>query len=449
MDGDSDSRFWYPGVSASFRYQDLIGADVLSFGRLRASWGITGRQPPPFSNISGFTKGTFSDGWMGTGIESIYAGQEGVTRQGTAGNPSIEPERETEFEVGLDLAFLEERVSLGVTYYDRTTEDAIIAKPVPTSTGYFSRYENAAEWWNKGWEATLDLFPVRTDNFSWSLGGQWAANESCVLTLGGAGDYGLAGFVGSTASLVAPDDPDDPEGTCHQWGVFFTDDFVRFGRGEVVNGVDIDQAYPNAEAGAVYIAEDGFPVYDADLSVSGDPNPDWTAGIRSTFTFFNNLRISTLFDVRQGQEAWNGTRGALVYFGTHESTEEMHGLGQPWTFEGYGPGQGTEVMRNWDTWTLNGIGSGFTGPASQFIEDASYVKLREVSASFNLLQEWLRPIGFTAAEITVAARNLYTWTDYSGIDPENNLWGNSAGRGIDYFNNPQTRSWVFGLSLTR
>ncbi|NIP79573.1 MAG: SusC/RagA family TonB-linked outer membrane protein, partial [Gemmatimonadetes bacterium] len=365
--GGAGSHFWYPGVSASFRFQDLVNVDFLSFGRVRAAWGVTGRQPEPFSNISAYTKGFFSDGWLGDGVQSIYLGQEGVVRQGTAGNPDIEPERETEIEVGVDLAFLEDRVNLGVTYYDRQTEDAIIEKPVPTSTGFFARYENAAEWYNKGWEATLDIVPIRTDNFSWSIGGQWARNESCVTDLAGANDVYLAGFTGSQVSLVAPEDPSDPEGTCHPWGVFFTDDFVRFGRGEVVGGVEIDNAYPDAAPGDVYIAEDGFPVYDSDLNVSGDPNPDWTAGIRSTFTFFNNLRVSALVDIRQGQDAWNGTKGALYYFGTHADTEEMHGAGQPWVFEGHGPGAGTEVMRNWNTWTIGGIGSGFTGPSTLFI----------------------------------------------------------------------------------
>lgn len=449
LDGDNKSRFWYPGISASFRFHDLIESDFLSFARLRAAWGVTGRQPPPFSNISAYTKGFFGDGWLGDGIQSIYTGQEGVVREGTAGNPEISPERETEYELGLDVAVLDERLSLGLTYYDRQTKDAIVEKPVPTSTGYFARYENAASWWNKGWELTMDAFPVRTDDFSWSIGGQWSTNESCVTSLGGAGDLGIAGFVGSQVSLVAPSDPSRAEATCHPWGVFFTDDFVRFGRGEVVDGVNIDDAYPNGASGAIYIGADGFPVYDSDLSVTGDPNPDWMAGIRSSFTFRNRLRVTTLFDIRQGQQAWNGTKGALYYFGTHADTEEMHGVGTPHTFEGAGPGAGTEVMLNWNTWTVGGIGSGFTGPASQFIEDASYIKLREISVSYTLDPDWLAPLGFTAADVTVAGRNLVTWTDYSGIDPENNLWGNSAGRGIDYFNNPQSRSWVFGLSLTR
>jgi TonB-linked SusC/RagA family outer membrane protein len=449
LDGDSKSRFFYPGVSASFRFQDLVGSEMLSFGRLRASWGVTGRQPPPFSNISAFTKGFFDDGWLGDGIQSIYTGQEGVIRQATAGNPEIEPERETEYEFGLDVAILDERLSAGLTYYRRKTEDAIVAKPVPTSTGYFSRYENAASWWNRGWELTVDVFPVRSQDFTWSIGGQWSKNTSCVTSLGGAGDLGIAGFTGSQVSLVAPTDPSRPDDTCYPWGVFHTDDFVRFGRGEVVDGVDIDAAYPNATSGALFIDADGFPVYDADLSVTGDPNPDWMAGIRSSFTFRNRLRVTGLIDIRQGQDAWNGTKGALYYFGTHKDTEAMHGAGETRTFEGEGPGAGTPVTLNWNTWTVGGIGSGFTGPASQFIEDASYVKLRELSITYTLNPDWLAPIGFTAADVTVAGRNLVTWTDYSGIDPENNLWGNSAGRGIDYFNNPQSRSWVFGISLTR
>jgi TonB-linked SusC/RagA family outer membrane protein len=456
--GGGDKRFLYPGVSASFRFQDLVGLEQLNFGRVRASWGVTGRQPPAFSNISAFNKAFFDDGWLGDGIQSIYGGQEGVVTVATAGNPDIEPERESEFEVGLDLAFLDERVALGLTYYDRTTEDAILQKPVPPSTGYSFRWENAASWWNKGIEATLDLFPIRTDNFSWSVGGQWATNESCVTDLAGATELSLAGFTGSTTSLVAPDDPDDPDGTCHEWGVFYMTDFARFGRGEVVGGVSIDQAFPGAPDGTLYIAANGSPVQSAQQWVSGNPNPDWTAGIRSTLTFYNRLRVSGLLDIRQGQEMWNGTQGALFYFGTHRDAEPYQELntdgpwagriGLPHVFDGEGPGAGTEVLLNWTTWTT-GLGNSFTGPDAPAVEDASYMKLREISVSYSLPVNWLRPLGFAAADITLAGRNLATWTDYSGIDPESNLQGNDEGRGIDYFNNPQTRSWVIGVTLTR
>jgi hypothetical protein len=102
-----------------------------------------------------------------------------------------------------------------------------------------------------------------------------------------------------------------------------------------------------------------------------------------------------------------------------------------------------------ESWFWGGDGSGFTGPSSQFVEEAGFVKLRDISISYMLRdQDWLNRIGMSNAILTVSGRNLKTWTDYTGIDPESNLTF-GTGRGLDYFNNPQTRSYVFGITLNR
>jgi hypothetical protein len=173
---------------------------------------------------------------------------------------------------------------------------------------------------------------------------------------------------------------------------------------------------------------------------------------------FNSLRLSGLVDIRRGGDVWNGTKGALYYFGTHAETEKFHAEGVQGTvgqtvLEGQavaGPGAGKQVYFNSETWTVGGLGSGFTGPFSQFIEDGSFVKLRDVSVSYTLDQDWLKRTGFVnSIELTLSGRNLKTWTDYTGIDPESNLTAQSTGRGLDYFNNPQTRSYVFTVNLNR
>jgi TonB-linked SusC/RagA family outer membrane protein len=446
--GGGSKRFLYPGVGASWVFTNTPGLDIpaVDFGKLRASFGISGRQPPVFSNVSAFQTGTIDDGWV-TGVESIYLGQEGVFSEAVLGNADIRPEKKAEFEVGADLAFLDQRLALGVTYYDRKTTDAILFQPTAPSTGYAFQWANAAEFENNGWEVTLDLTAVRTPGFDWTLGAQYGRNESCVTELAGAEDVYLGGFTGSTVSLVRPD---PVTGECHPFGVFFTDDFVRFGRGITIEGIgNIDDAFSGWSEGDLFIGADGFPAYDPQYRVTGDPNPDWTGSLRSTMTFANNLRVSGLLDIKAGGDMWNGTRGALYFFGTHKDTEAYHGIGKDTIFPGFGPGAGETVKLNWATWTLAGLGSGFTGPSSQFIEDAGFVKLRDISVSYTLDQQWLQRFGFSAMDLTVSGRNLKTWTDYTGIDPESNLWGQSVARGIDYFNNPQTRSLVFSVNLNR
>jgi TonB-linked SusC/RagA family outer membrane protein len=460
--GGDDKRFAYPGVSAAWEFtrSDLFaGQTLLDFGKLRASWGRAGRQPPVFSNVSSFTTGTFTDGWVTpNGLESIYRGREGVFSEEDLGNEDIKPEKQTEFETGVDLAFLDRRAGLSVTYFNRKTEDAIIRLPVPPSTGYFQQFRNAAEFENDGWELTLDLNPIRRSNFSWNIAAQWSKSNSCVTNLAGAEHVFLNGFDGGSAvELVAP-----AGGACYSAsGVHFGNDFVRFGRGiKLDSGDSIDALFPNARAGELYIAEDGFPVLDPQFRVVGDPTPDWTASIRSTFTLFNNLRISGLIDIKKGGDMWNGTRGALVYFGTHESTLAWRGAGKDTVFPGSGPGAGDVVKLNWATWGTD-KGNSFTGPMAINIEDAGYVKLRDISVSYTFstgagilasatpVNSFFDRLGVSSVDVTVSGRNLKTWTDYTGIDPESNLTNQSTGRGIDYFNNPQTRSWVLTFTVNR
>lgn len=458
--GGNGQRFFYPGAGASWVFTKLGLFDNLGWldlGKLRASYGVSGRQPPVFSNISAFTTGTFSDGWVNQGgLLSIYGGGEGVRSQFRLGNDAIKPERKSEMEAGIDLAMLDQRVSFGLTYYDRHTEDAILDVTLPYSTGYTSRFANVATFDNSGWEATLALTPVRSDRLNWTMEAQYSRNRSCVQDLFGAESVFLNGFTGSTVSLV-----EKQNGQCQPFGVFYGDDFVRFGRGseDQNTGESIDDANPNAPAGAIYVGADGYPQLDPQFRVLGDPNPDWLGSLRSTFTIANNLTISGLVDVKRGGEMWNGTKGALYFFGTHAGTEEFHGAGQTITYAEYarrmgmgdavaGPGAGMAVPFN-QRWFTSNIGSGFTGPASQFLEDASYVKLRDISLSYTLNQPFLKRVGVSSMDLTVSGRNLKTWTDYSGIDPESNLTGQSTGRGLDYFNNPQTRSFLFTVNLSR
>jgi hypothetical protein len=247
------------------------------------------------------------------------------------------------------------------------------------------------------------------------------------------------------------------------YGIIYGADVLKFGRGSTAD-VDcnsatplasIDDAFPNATAGANYIGCAGFPVPDATSRVLGDPNAKWNGGVRNTFTIIEDLRISALIDWRSNFDMSNGTRGALFTYGTHIGTESWHGDGLPWVYDGFGPGAGTNVVldANWGTSTGGLFGKGGTGGGATgegFVENASFVKLRDVSLLYGLGGRGVsRFLGFSRVEFSFTGRNLVTWTDYRGLDPETNLTGQSNGRGIEYFNNPRIRSYVFQINLVR
>jgi hypothetical protein len=360
-----------------------------------------------------------------------------------------------EFETGFDLGLWQDKADLGFTWYRALSTDVILNLPVAGSTGYTQKPANAASLRNAGIEVALNVRPITTRNFAWDLGFQVATNRSRVLDLAGVqfvpfpisgGNNGLTGI----QAVAIKDQP---------LGVYYGTDFIRCGRGLSYAGYDLDNTpgqCQGAPAGALYIDSTGYPAADvAGNYIIGNPNPDWTGSVRTSFRI-NKFSIGGLLDIRQGGVASNQTRGALNHFGTSKESQVMRDGGNFVFGDTYfgsetvaGPGAGTPVPIG-EAW-FTGSGGIFNGPKSQFNEDASFVKLREISLGYTFDQPWVgRLLGFSSMELRVAGRNLHTWTNYTGVDPETSLLGAaSPARGFDYFNSPQTRSYVFSLTLNR
>lgn len=445
--GKADRRHWFPKASAAWNFTDRMGPDglggILTTGKLRVAYGETGREPFAYQTIGGYSIANQGEGW-GPFLSPTQKG--GLTRALEKSNDSLKPERTREIEAGFDVGLFREKADLSVTYYDSRSTDVIFQAPLPPTTGFTSQVQNAATIDNTGWEATLNLRPVTTANFAWETTLLFATNDNVVVDLSGF-DY-----------VDMPGAFTDPGGAAvkgSRVGVLRSADFARcrYGEANMIDDVDINAACTSSGApnGALYIGSDGFPILDPTSRVVADPNPDWTGSIRTAITLFRKWQISGLLDFKQGGDNWNGTKGALFNFGTHKGTEirnTQQVFGRNGFHEGpvAGPGAGQSVLIDQD-W-FQGLGNGFGPVAAQFIEDASYVKLREISVGYTLDQPFVRRFGMNSIDLRVAGRNLKTWTDYSGIDPETNLGGAEVAlRGIDYFNNPQTRSFVMTVGL--
>jgi hypothetical protein len=192
-------------------------------------------------------------------------------------------------------------------------------------------------------------------------------------------------------------------------------------------------------------------VKDPNVRQVADPNPIWTGGLHTTL-HVRSWQITALLDHKQGGQIMNTTKGSLYNFGTHKDTEkrdvnEVFGtdlLKGPVT----GPGAGTPVLIGEAWYTGNGTAN--SNIVEEFAEDGTYTKLREISIAYTLENATTRRLGFSSIDLRVAGRNLRTWSNYSGLDPETNLAGASALlQGYDFFNMPQTRSFVFSVGLNR
>jgi TonB-linked SusC/RagA family outer membrane protein len=451
--GASQKRHWFPKASAAWNFTQATGdmRGLVPTGKLRLAYGETGQIPPVYSTIGGLTTGAFVDGWITDGLSTSQNGIGGLTTSTIKPQPNLGPEISKELEGGIDLAFFRNYADLGITLYNSKTEGVILLTPLAPSTGFTQQASNAARIRNTGTEITLNLRPITSSRAAWDIGLQWGKNNNKVLDLAGNDyiDVANGSFTGASGAAW--------KGS--RVGVLRGQDFVRCGRGLNIGGVDIDQSCGAGHDGALYLDATGFPVVDPTNRIISDPQPKWTGGVRSSLQLFRNLTFSGLLDIRRGGQIWNGTKGALYFFG---KSPDENNRGQTVTFgKDYmpahpgasgavaGPGVNTPVVL--DQGWYQGDGSGFGEVSAQFIEDGSYAKLRELSVSYNLKTAWLsRSFGFESVDLRVAGRNLHTWTKYDGIDPETNLAGAEVlVRGIDYFNNPQTRSVVFSIGLNR
>jgi len=460
--GASHRSAAYPKVDGTWTFVNPAGNGSgrwLSMGRVRAAYGETGREPLPYSTISALSTTTLFGSGLGDFIGSNQSGHGGLVTGPNLGNTDLKPERNKESEIGADFGFFNQRSDLSVTYYSKRSTDVILPVPVnAAATGANTALVNGATITNKGLELALNTHPYASRTVDVTIGGNFARNIGKVESLFQGVQfipYPLEGFIGAAGSSSVGFAP----------GVIRGQDFVRCGLGQKASlpGVgdlaNVDSACgAGAKKGALYISgTDNMPVVDPDDRVIADPNPHWTAGLNGQIRI-GHVQLSTLFDIRRGGQVWDGTRAALDRFGTAQETDArkadgIFGKNVLADENVAGPGAGKVAfhsLSDWQTWYTTTGGSA-SDVQSQFVEDGSFVKWREVSLVYTLDQPWVKSrLGVASALIRVAGRNLKTWTKYRGLDPETNVGGAEfLTQGIDFFNNPQTRSFVVSVSLTK
>jgi TonB-linked SusC/RagA family outer membrane protein len=430
----AENTFFYPSASVAWQFTSAIpslsNSNILSFGKLRASYGTVGVQPGAYQTATYFDPNDFAETW-GPGLATGgYGGGYGQSTR--LGNSDLKPERKSEIEFGADLRFFKDRVTLSATYYTNKTKDALLPVAVAPSTGFADKIGNVAEIENKGTEIDLGAKFLQLGDFSWNANVNWSMYRNKVVDLQGTQSLFLAGFTGTSSRAVEG----EPLGVL--WGVDFAKD----------------------DQGKMILDSRGFPTQATSESVIGNPNPDWKMGIGNTFKF-KGVSLYVLIDRQQGGDVWAGTYGALTTFGRTQVTanESVAPAGGITAYNGAVIAEGTTFRGNiqdfgagpvalTEAW-YTGLGGGFGAVSSQFIQDASNTRIREISLGYTLSSEAFRnATKLSSIEFSVSGRNLMIWTkEFEGNDPETNLTGTTNGRGLEYFNNPATRSYLFSVKI--
>lgn len=322
------------------------------------------------------------------------------------------------------------KLGVGFTYYSNEIDDLLFEVGLSPSSGFNSAFANAGTMTNKGIELDVNYNIFKNRDWKFDIYGNFNNNKNEVTDLKGTASIEL-----TTQSISS-----------------------RAVQGEALGVLWATRAQRNAD-GTLALDANGFPQIDPDQGVVGDPNPDWRGGLGFT-AGYKGLSLNVLFETFQGADYADRTRFVLYQFGTHADVgnevtltqDVVNSAGTVFTagttvrgnLEDFGGGT---VLKDQQWYTTLGGGLGGSAINEFAISDGSWTRLREISLSYTLRNEFVKRMKLSSIELGVSGRNLKLWTDVKGIDPEINQSGVDSGFGIDYFTNPSTRSYLFSLKV--
>jgi outer membrane receptor protein involved in Fe transport len=342
---------------------------VLNSLKLRAAYGESGRQPAVFSALRTYSPAQGPGGTSAVTPSSI-------------GNPNLKPERGKEVELGFD-GQLFNRLGLDFTYYSKRTTDVIISQAVAPSSGFSgSQVANLGRVDNSGLELQATLQALSRNDFTWEVVGNIATNKDVIKDLGGIGGVVLnAGQVNVVGGPI---------------GGIYTRRVISADR-DAATGLPTNVLCEGAGGAGVACAT-------APFQFIGTPTPRTTGSVANTFGIGRYVRLYGLVDFKRGYRVFN----------QDDANRCFGAAGKPLCRSNYYPLEFEPVYLAEHVGSASGLGT-----LDQFFEDASFAKLRELSASFTVPARYLR--GVSRAVLTLAGRDLHTWTSFTGVDPEVNI----------------------------
>lgn len=372
--------------------------------KLRAAYGESGNM----TGISAYER-------FNAYTTNAYLGRTSLISSTQLANENVKPERQKELEIGTDLAFFNNRLGLTFTWYNKRVEDLLLSRQIAPTTGFSTKLDNFGSLENKGIEVMLTFSPVRNKNVRWDVTGIFNRNRNKAVEVGTAPVF-FSTNAGAPIAVI--------EG--YPIGIFYGSFFALDASGNLLkNSAGLQWLEKGIQNSTLsYTPQrgpDGLPVQSATTlrRVIGDPNPDFTASLVNEVTF-NKLNLRVQLDAVQGGDVFNADFRTRQGVGSGKFAEQEHNgiLPRGWINNVY-------QVEEWR------------------VHDGSFVKLREVSLSYNVGS--IR--GVKDLTLTFSGRNLISWDSYDGYDPEVNAAGQSTIlRGIDFGSTPIPRTFSFTVA---
>lgn len=400
--GKSDRAQFYRKLSGSYVlsnekfWQNSKISNVISSLKLRASYGEAGN----LTALGAYDQYTSYIPVNSAGLPSVYSPV-------LLGNSLIKPERQEEIEIGTDMSFFKDRLGVEFSYYKKDVKDLLLLANLTPSTGYSSQFINTGTMVNKGFELMVRGVPVLTKQVKWDIVATYSRNKNVVNNIPGS----ILTFAGGFGQVAAVNG--------HPLGAFYATYFARNADGSLLLTAG---GLPQTEK----VGRTGGQPSGATLKkVIGDPNPDWIGSLINEVSIGSHFSFRAQFDASIGGDVFNFTKRV--------GDRDLYG-----GLKGYEPELRGEVPK--------GTSAALFSIFENWIEDGSFVKLREVSASYTFKPRFLKT---GSMRVNLAGRNLLSFDNYSGYDPEINAAGqSSAVRGFDFVEVPIPRQIVLGFNFT-
>ena len=431
----NNNTYVYPSVSASWVFSEYLkNKNIINYGKFRASWAKVGSDTDPYQLALIYSTGKYS-----------YSGFTiGMINNNTQPNKDLKPTMTTSYELGLEMKFFHNRLSLDVTYYNQTSRDQIINLASSSTSGYQYRLINAGEIQNKGIEVALNGRALQIKDFAWDFGVNFSKNSNKVKSLTEGMDYfEIERAIWCNVSVGAE--------VGKNFGSIIGPDFKRNANGDILIN-----------------PETGLPQYDETTRTLGNASWDWTGGFYHTLTY-KNFRLSAAFDVKVGADIFSMSMRSA--FQTGKAPETLEGREAWYTSEEKRMAEGMTI----EQWRAAGKCDGFYAPGvidngdgtyrkndiaidpqtywesvsrnapSMFIYDNSYVKCREITFGYTFPEKTLGKF-VKGLNVSFVARNPFIiWKNIPNIDPDSGY--NTSGMGLEYGSLPSRRSYGLNVNM--
>ncbi len=440
------NSYFYPSASLAFIFSEALDMDpsgFLSLGKLRLNWSKVGNSPSPYLLGAIYKVNLGESSGQTAGVRDIdfpFNGRAGLTLENVLKDPNLKPEFTTSKEIGLELGFVRNRVTIDAAVYQTDSDNQLASLTLPTVSGYDAFYTNFGNLQSEGAEVTFGVIPVQTQDFEWKISAAYTTYKTVVKELfGDVQELEIRQIFGGAITPVLR--------VGEEYGVF---------RGTVS---------ARDEEGNLLIDRNNGQIINSNVEeIIGNPNPDFTLGLVNEFNW-KGFRLGAVLDWKQGGDLYSETVNSMLGRGVLAFQAENRELGAviPGVY-GYSDAgtpralldeNGNKIVNQTmieqnDLWF--GTTFAVNGQDEWAVFDATVIRLREITLGYSIPAKTLRNAFVKGISINLVGRNLWYFAPHfpedANFDPETSTFGDDNALGFEYQNLPSIRRFGANVKLT-